>query len=84
MIWPHYSPQWFREDNNARNGSRKKKQRKAKTKMGEIHHIIRLVRWQLQAEWRRTGIIFAETSGQRRPDEDAHRRRIMICKPHMV
>ena len=31
---------------------------------------IRLVRWQQQAEWRRTGINFAETSGQRRPDED--------------
>ena len=31
---------------------------------------IRLVRWQQQAEWRRIGIKFAETSGQRRPDED--------------
>ena len=31
---------------------------------------IRSVRWQQQAEWRRTGINFAETSGQRRPDED--------------
>ena len=31
---------------------------------------IRLVRWQQQAEWQRTGINFAETSGQRRPDED--------------
>ena len=31
---------------------------------------IRLVRWQQQAEWRKTGINFAETSGQRRPDED--------------
>ena len=29
---------WFRDDNNARNGSREKKQRKAKTKMGERHH----------------------------------------------
>ena len=35
----HYSPRWFREDNNARNGSREKKPRKAKTKMGERHHI---------------------------------------------
>ena len=32
-----YMPQWFREDNNARNGSREKKQRKATTKMGERH-----------------------------------------------
>ena len=31
-------PQWFREDSNARNGSREKKQRKATTKMGERHH----------------------------------------------
>ena len=31
---------------------------------------LRLVRWQQQAEWRRTGINFAETSGQRRPDEN--------------
>ena len=38
ILWPRYSPQWFREDNNARNGSREKKQRKAKTKMGETHH----------------------------------------------
>ena len=30
---------YSREDNNARNGSREKKQRKAKTKMGEIHHV---------------------------------------------
>ena len=29
---------WFREDNNARNGSREKKPRKAKTEMGERHH----------------------------------------------
>ena len=63
-------PQWVREDNNARNGSWEKKPRKAKTKMGERHHIISLVRWQQQAEWRRTGISFAATSGQRRPDED--------------
>ena len=44
---------------------------KAKTKMGEIGTSqIRLVRWQQQAEWRGTGINFAETSGQRRPDEN--------------
>ena len=35
--------------------------------------IIRLVLWQQQAEWRRTGINFAETSAQRRPDEDVLR-----------
>ena len=29
----------------------------------------------VQAEWRRTGINFAETSGQRRPDEDYGPRR---------
>ena len=40
VIWPRYSTQWFREDySNARNGSRKKKQRNAKTEMGERHHI---------------------------------------------
>ena len=38
ILWPRYSPQWFREDDNAGNGSREKKQRKAKAKMGEIHH----------------------------------------------
>ena len=43
-----------------RNGSRKKKQRNDKTNMGEIHHIC-LVRWQQQAEWRRTGINFADS-----------------------
>ena len=31
---------------------------------------IRLVRWQQQALWRRTGINFAKTSRQRRPEED--------------
>ena len=31
-------PYWFREDNNGRNCGREKEQRKAKTKMGEIHH----------------------------------------------
>ncbi len=30
----------------------------------------RLVRWQQQAEWRRTGINFAETYWKRRPNED--------------
>ena len=40
VIWPRYSTQWFREDyNNARNGSRKKKQGNAKTEKGERHHI---------------------------------------------
>ena len=37
--------------------------------MGERHQI-RLVRWQQQTEWRGTGINFAETSGQRHPEED--------------
>ena len=27
ILWPRYSPQWFREDNKARNGSREKKPR---------------------------------------------------------
>ena len=34
---------------------------------------IRLVQWQLQAEWRETGIYFAKTFGQRHPEEDAIR-----------
>ena len=64
--------QWFSEDNDARNGIREKKQRKAKTKMGERHKTsqIRFVRWQQQVEWRRTGIDFAKTFGQRHPEED--------------
>ena len=58
--------------------SRKKKKRKAKTKMGERHHrSICLVRWQQQAEWWRTVINFAETSGQRRPDEDMLREDVL-------
>ena len=48
---------WFREDKNARNGSREKKLRKTKA-MGQIHHILRLVRWQQQGEQRRTDIDF--------------------------
>ena len=66
-----HSPQWFREDDNARNGSRERSR-------GETRQIwekyitlayrgLRLVRLQEQEEWRRTGIDFAET---RRPDED--------------
>ena len=57
-------------DNNARNVRREKKQMKAKTDMGQRHHIYVLVRWQQQAEWRRTGINLAETSGQRCPGEN--------------
>ena len=38
LLNEYYSTQWFREDNNARNGSREKKPRKAKTEMGERHH----------------------------------------------
>ena len=34
---PRHLTQWFK-DINARNGSREKKQRKAKTEMGERHH----------------------------------------------
>ena len=34
--------------------------------------------WQQHAEWRRTGIHFAETCGQRRPDDDAPRRELTI------
>ena len=33
------STQWFKEDTNAKNGGKEKKQRKAKTKMGDIHHM---------------------------------------------
>ena len=39
ILEPHHSTRWFRDDNNARNGSREQKQRKAKTKMVEIHRI---------------------------------------------
>ena len=38
---------------------------------------IRLVLWQQQAEWRRTGVNFAETSGQRLPDEEMLREEIV-------
>ena len=61
---------WFGEDKNAMNGVREKKQRKTKAKMGEIHHILRLVRWQQQAEQRRTDIDFTKTFEHRRPGED--------------
>ena len=46
----------FREDDNERNGSREKAQRKTKTKMGEIHWIYS-VRWQQKAEWGRRASI---------------------------
>ena len=36
ILWPRYTTQWFREYTNARNGSRKREPRKAKTTMGEI------------------------------------------------
>ena len=35
VLWPLLSKQWFEEDNNARNGISKKKQRKVETKMGK-------------------------------------------------
>ena len=68
-------PLYFSEDNNARNGSRKKKQWKANTKMGEIHH--RYV-WQQRAEWRRTRIIFAET--YRREERKTFETRPIVLK----
>ena len=44
--------------------------KRSRDKDGRKTSQIRLVRWQQQAKWRRTGISFAVTSGQRRPDED--------------
>ncbi len=44
--------------------------KRSQDKDGRKTSQIRLVRWQQQAQWRRTGIHFAETSGQRRLDED--------------
>ena len=61
---------WFGEEKNASNGSREKKQRKTKATMGEIHHILRLVRWQQQAERRRTDIDFTKTFEYRHPEHD--------------
>ena len=51
--------------------------------MGEIHQryiYVRSVRWQRQAEWRRTGNTFAVKSGQRRPDEDMLREEDTVTK----
>ena len=52
------------------NGSRDKKQRKAKTKMGEKHH--RYIWYDGNSKQSGGGqtSISQETSGQRRPDED--------------
>ena len=36
----------------------------------DVGKTSEIVLWQQQAEWRRTGTNLAETSGQRRPDED--------------
>ena len=72
-IWPRYSTQWFKGDNNSRNVHREKKQRKAKRDMGEIHHMYVRYDGSKQAEWRMTGVNFSETSGQRRPGEDMFR-----------
>ena len=73
------------EDNNARNGSRKKKQRNDKTHMGEIHHIC-LVRWQQQA-----GINFADShniilgSGKKCPKKTTESRpREMVAPPYVI
>ena len=48
------------------------KAEESQAKCGRKTSQIRLVRWQRQAEWRRRGINFAETSGQRRPGEDMY------------
>ena len=68
LEWPLTSKYLGTFDKNSRNRSRKKKQRKPMTKMqennitdSEIHVLL----WQQQAEWRRTGIYFSETSRQR-------------------
>ena len=68
-LWPRHSRQWLREDNNARNGSRDKKQRKAKTNMGERHH--RYIQMAAASRVVIRGIVFTKTFGQRRPEEDA-------------
>ena len=47
-----------------------KEAEESQDKDGRNTSQIRSVRWQQQAEWRRTGINFAETSGQQRPDEE--------------
>ena len=38
--------------------------------MGERHHIYLVNLWQRQVEKQRTGMDFAKTFGQRRPEED--------------
>ena len=50
----------------------------SQNKDGRNASQIRLVRWQQQAEWPGTGIHFAETSGQRRPDEDMLREKTIV------
>ena len=47
-----------------------KEAEESQDKDGRKTSQIRLVRWQQHAEWRRTCINFAVTSGQRRPGED--------------
>ena len=72
--WPRYSStKWFREDNNAMNGRRERSRGKPRDGRNTSHIGLYLVRWQQQAEWWRTGINFADTSGQRSPDEDVLR-----------
>ena len=73
-------------DKNARNCTRKKKQRKPKTKMRNdiTDSEIRLLLWHaaaLLAEWRRTGIHFAETSQQRYNTNNFVGRNVHICWP---
>ena len=44
-FWPRNSTQWFTVDNNAMNGSREKKPRKAETEMGVRHNIGLICVW---------------------------------------
>ena len=69
LLWSCHSTQWVCEDNNARNGSREKEQRKAKPTMGEIHHIYI---W-CDGSSKQSGggqASISQTSRQRRPEED--------------
>ena len=63
ILWPRYSLQRFREDNNARNGSRGKEAEESQDKDGRKTSQIRLLRWQRQAEWRRTATILRRHLG---------------------
>ena len=56
-----------------------KKAEESPDKDGRNTSPILLVQLQQQAEWRRKCINFAETSGQRRPDEDTICSEMKIC-----